>query len=85
MKTSLVLTVIVISVGFSGVLPAASQEVCSCRHRYVNCLAAADGTREQCKLLYAASLKEGGVWGSPTARAASKTTGNELFCHVDFE
>ena len=85
MKTSLVLTVIVTSVGFSGVLPAAGSEVCSCRHHYTNCVASADGTREQCKLLYAASLKEGGVWGSPGARAASKTTGNVAFCHVDFE
>lgn len=38
---------------------------------------------EQCQVLYEASLKEGGTWGSPAARAASKTIGNSISCHTD--
>jgi len=85
MKTSLIWTVIGLSGSCWAALPAAGSEVCSCRHRYDYCLHSADGTPAQCKLLYTASLKDGGIWGSPAARAASKTTGNTVYCHVDFE
>jgi hypothetical protein len=86
MKASLVLTILLISVGYSGtVLAEESCRIGSCRSDYENCLTAAAGTPAQCKMLYQASIKEGGVWGSPKARAASKTTGAEVYCHVDFE
>ena len=86
MKTSLVLSAALIAAGCFGIAPASSQQqICSCRERYDNCIRDAEAGRAQCKMLYEASLKEGGLWGSPKARAASKTTGNENYCHVDFE
>jgi hypothetical protein len=85
MKASLVLTVFAFSIICSGTVPASSQVICSCRERHANCVADAEGGRAQCKMLYEASLKEGGLWGSPKARAASNTTGNPNYCHVDFE
>ena len=86
MKGPLVATIILISVGYSNAILA--QETCrigSCRSNYENCLTAGAGTPAQCNLLYQASIKEGGVWGSPKARAASKISGNPIYCHVDFE
>ena len=86
MKTRLALTVIVASVGYSGtVLADDCRAVGSCRADYQNCMMAGGGTPVQCKMLYQASIKEGGVWGSVKARAASKTTGDQVYCHVDFE
>jgi hypothetical protein len=86
MKPRLILGVIVTSVGYSGAVHADDcQHLLSCHTKYENCLMAASGTPAQCKLLYQASMKEGGVWGSQKARAASKTTGDQALCHVDFE
>jgi hypothetical protein len=86
MKTALTLTVTLVVVSYCATGPASSQQqICSCRERYDNCMRDAEGGRAQCKILYEASLKENGLWGSPKARAASKTTGNENYCHVDFE
>lgn len=77
MKASLVLTIIAISVGYySPVLACAVF----CRAYYENCLLATDTTPAQCKILYRASTKDGGVWGSSAARAASKTAGNPVRC-----
>ena len=36
-----------------------------------------------CKALYDASIKEGGVWGSPTALAALNRTGGSYPCHLE--
>ena len=84
MKTSLVLTLL--AVGYFATVPASSQQqICACRERFDNCIRDGEGGRAQCKLLYEAALKEGGLWGSPKARVASKTTGNENYCHADFE
>jgi hypothetical protein len=84
MKASLILAVIVISGGNCVAVPALGCEY-PCRNYYKSCLMAAEGTSAQCKMLYQASAKEGGIWGSPGARAASKTTGSEVYCRVDFE
>jgi hypothetical protein len=86
MKTSLALTAILIAASYCATVPALSQQqICACRERYDNCIRDAEGGRMQCKMLYEAALKEGGLWGSPKARAASKTTGYPNYCHVDFE
>jgi hypothetical protein len=84
MKTSLIFTVIGISVGYSVTFPAIGCEY-PCRNYYKSCLMSAEGTSAQCKMLYLASAKEGGVWGSPDARTTSRTKGSQVYCHVDFE
>jgi hypothetical protein len=53
----------------------------SCAHIQAMCMT--HYTPDQCKVLYEASLKEGGTWGSPAARAASKTVGNSISCHTE--
>jgi hypothetical protein len=53
-----------------------------CHNFYDRCLGASTKP-EICKALYDASIKEGGVWGSPAARAATKTSGGSEPCHVE--
>ena len=79
MKASLLLAVIVISVGYCS--PVLACHI-FCRAYYENCLTLADKTPAQCKILYNASLREDGLWGSPAARAASKTAGDEAHCRL---
>src|SRR5260370_36840983 len=86
MKASLVATIILVSVGYSSaVLAQDSCRIGSCRFDYENWLTGAAGTPAQCKMLYQASIKEGGVWGSPNGGAVSKTRGAGGYCHGDLE
>jgi len=86
-KASLIFAAIAASVGYSdtGLADEDCRPVDSCHADYEKCVIASGETPAQCKLLYDASIKEHGVWGSTKARAASKTTGRTVFCHVDFE
>ena len=54
----------------------------SCHNAYERCLTDPKANAEKCKTLYDASLKEGGVWGSPAARAAAHASGSNkvIFC-----
>ena len=52
----------------------------SCHSAYERCLTDPKVKAETCKMLYDASLKEGGVWGSPAARAAANRPGKSSFC-----
>ena len=55
----------------------------SCHNAYERCLTDPNVKAETCKMLYDASLKEGGVWGSPAARAAANKPGNSFFCMLE--
>jgi hypothetical protein len=87
MRASLVPTLFFVLIGFLISCLSSSAFACAiaCRAYYDNCLAAGGGTAPQCRILYLASTKDGGVWGSAAARAASKTSGNAIRCRVDFE
>lgn len=55
----------------------------SCHNIYQRCLANPNAKADLCKTLYDASVREGGVWGSPAARTATKTSGGSLACLVE--
>jgi hypothetical protein len=56
----------------------------SCKTLLSYCGARNWGNPEQCQILYNAAVKEGGIWGSPAARAAAKLpSGAGGSCHPD--
>jgi hypothetical protein len=61
--------------------PAGSR---SCKTLLSYCVARKWGNPEQCQILYNAAVEEGGIWGSPAARAAAKVpSGAGGSCHPD--
>ena len=85
MKASLIWTGIGLVGTCWAALPAAGSEVAPVAIAMSIACTGGVATATQCKMLYVASLEEGGVWGSPEARAASRTTMDEVHCHIDFE
>ncbi|HLX97095.1 MAG TPA: hypothetical protein VKR62_00230 [Roseiarcus sp.] len=82
MKSTLVFVALAPLVGFAS--DASARRIRSCKELQAMCVAQNWGNASQCQTLYNLAIKEGGVWGSPAARAVvNKGMGPSGACGVD--